>query len=283
MDWYLGSNIDDFVVPKDQELYDRLPSPESWWKWGIKTSEDSEFCNRRFGLDAKWNEEQLNCNGQIPSSQVDMDCFLTAKDLSSCSSINDRLLDESIHQSDLSCDQSVDQLDGLAGIEQMDEIFLSSFLEDLPGAYQRSLNFSSKSQTGTVRRENFLEDKAVDSQSISSDSQNMRSSKHLKAQPSTPSLGWEQGGVDAASQFILCSRDQSNWPQVKEKSSVRQHSYTDRTPDEETSIEETVLLQLEMVLTQPQINGFPNCSSFRGDAEVPIFAHGFQRATAKPD
>jgi hypothetical protein len=40
MDWYFGSGIDDLVVPKYQELSDRLPSsPDSWSKWGIREPE----------------------------------------------------------------------------------------------------------------------------------------------------------------------------------------------------------------------------------------------------
>jgi hypothetical protein len=40
MDWYFGSGIDDLLVPKYQELSDRLPSsPDSWSKWGIREPE----------------------------------------------------------------------------------------------------------------------------------------------------------------------------------------------------------------------------------------------------
>ncbi|GMH05082.1 hypothetical protein Nepgr_006922 [Nepenthes gracilis] len=39
MEWCLGQEVDDFVVPKDEDFWDRLPSPDSLWHWGINEPE----------------------------------------------------------------------------------------------------------------------------------------------------------------------------------------------------------------------------------------------------
>ncbi|KAJ6392930.1 hypothetical protein OIU77_022414, partial [Salix suchowensis] len=70
MEWYSGSGIDDFVVPEDQEVYDRLPSPKSWSKWCRDASESHEFSNDRFLMDSKSTEEEVKFNGEILSNEV---------------------------------------------------------------------------------------------------------------------------------------------------------------------------------------------------------------------
>ncbi|KAK6119190.1 hypothetical protein DH2020_047064 [Rehmannia glutinosa] len=34
MEWYSGSAVEDLAVPNNEEIYDRLPSPDSWSSWG---------------------------------------------------------------------------------------------------------------------------------------------------------------------------------------------------------------------------------------------------------
>lgn len=34
MEWYSGSNMEDLAVPRDEEMFDDLPSPDSWSSWG---------------------------------------------------------------------------------------------------------------------------------------------------------------------------------------------------------------------------------------------------------
>ncbi|KAL8529250.1 hypothetical protein ACS0TY_006611 [Phlomoides rotata] len=34
MEWYFENDIEDLAVPEDKEIYDRLPSPNSWSSWG---------------------------------------------------------------------------------------------------------------------------------------------------------------------------------------------------------------------------------------------------------
>ncbi|KAL8061836.1 hypothetical protein ABFX02_02G109500 [Erythranthe guttata] len=34
MEWYFANNMENLTVPKDEEMMDRLPSPDSWSSWG---------------------------------------------------------------------------------------------------------------------------------------------------------------------------------------------------------------------------------------------------------
>ena len=122
MEWYSGSGIDDFVVPEDQEVYDRLPSPKSWSKWCRDASESHEFSNNHFLMDSKSTEEEVKFNGEILSNEVGS--FYNGKDQSNGSSISGRLSEKSLPQTALSCDQLDYQLDDLSEIEQLDDFFL---------------------------------------------------------------------------------------------------------------------------------------------------------------
>lgn len=122
MDWYFGSGIDDFVVPKDQELSDRLPSPESWSKWGISGPESFEFPSKCFVNDANLTQADFSC--EMLCNEVEMESSTIDKDQSTGSSVHGGMTEESFHQTTHSHDPQDYQLDGLASIEQMDELFL---------------------------------------------------------------------------------------------------------------------------------------------------------------
>lgn len=253
MEWYSGSGIDDFVVPEDREVYDRLPSPESWSKWCADASESHEFSNKRFLMDSKLTGEELKFNGEILSKEVES--FYNGKDQSSGSSISGRLSEESLPQTALSCDQPDYQLDDLSEIEQLDEFFLSSFLEDLPR--NENLNgsfcFSAEAECGMASADNRFTDTMSDLQSISNDAHGMGSSKYLKTHAFSPSLSWEEGEV-AASHFNQCNSDQKDLAPVK-ASLVNvlvpsEHDSMIGLVDEETSLQQSALQELEMVMAQ---------------------------------
>ncbi|KAI9400789.1 hypothetical protein POPTR_001G031800v4 [Populus trichocarpa] len=253
MEWYSGSGIDDFVVPEDREVYDRLPSPESWSKWCADASESHEFSNKRFLMDSKLTGEELKFNGEILSKEVES--FYNGKDQSSGSSISGRLSEESLPQTALSCDQPDYQLDDLSEIEQLDEFFLSSFLEDLPR--NENLNgsfcFSAEAECGMASADNRFTDTMSDLQSISNDAHGMGSSKYLKTHAFSPSLSWEEGEV-AASHFNPCNSDQKDLAPVK-ASLVNvlvpsEHDGMIGLVDEETSLQQSTLQELEMVMAQ---------------------------------
>ncbi|KAF9688808.1 hypothetical protein SADUNF_Sadunf01G0026600 [Salix dunnii] len=253
MEWYSGSGIDDFVVPEDQEVYDRLPSPKSWSKWCRDASESHEFSNNRFLMDSKSTEEEVKFNGEILSNEVGS--FYNGKDQSSGSSISGRLSEKSLPQTALSCDQPDYQLDDLSEIEQLDEFFLSSFLEDLPRNenLHSSFPFSPEAECGMASADNHFTDTISDLQSISNDAHGMGSSKYLKTHAFSPSLSWEEGEV-AASHFNPCNSDQRDLAPVKASlvnvSVPSEHDSMTGLVDEETSLQQSALQELEMVMAQ---------------------------------
>ncbi|XP_057453583.1 protein LNK3 [Lotus japonicus] len=103
MDWYYGCGTDDFVVPNDQDLLDRPPSPENWSKWGISTPEDYYSSQKFFITDKNSTEVEFNFKNEVEfePSQYDVD-------------------------------QSCDQLQELSSFEPMEDIYLNSELEDFP-------------------------------------------------------------------------------------------------------------------------------------------------------
>ncbi|KAJ6414491.1 hypothetical protein OIU84_003484 [Salix udensis] len=208
MEWYSENCIDDFEVPKDQEVCDRLPSPESWSKWCTDASESHEFSNQSLPMDSKLTEE-LKFNGEVLSNEVES--FYNGEDQSSGSRTSRGFSDNSFPQTALSCDQSEYQLDDLAGIEQLDEIFFS-FLEDQPtnDDLNSPLCFSPEAECGMVSADNRLTDTILDLQSILNDERGMGSSKHAKTHAFSPSASWEKDEV-AASHFNPSNSDPKDW------------------------------------------------------------------------
>lgn len=126
MDWYYGSDVDDFIVPKDQGVSDRIPSPDSWSKWGIRDPESYQELDKCFVFDPKFTKEESSYNGRSISDEIEMEETIHGKYQSSGSSIcggssNDSIL---LNTVSFSRDQHDYQLEGLAGFEQMDDTFL---------------------------------------------------------------------------------------------------------------------------------------------------------------
>lgn len=121
MDWYYGSGIDDLVVPNGGS--DRLPSPDSWSKWGISASECFQSPNKYFSIYPQFNKE-LNFSGKGLFDEVEMETSVNDRDLSSSSSVCEGLSDDSLQKTSLSYNRAYNQLEDLAGLQQMDDIFL---------------------------------------------------------------------------------------------------------------------------------------------------------------
>ncbi|KAL9386419.1 hypothetical protein Peur_019543 [Populus x canadensis] len=251
MEWYSEDCIDDFEVPKDQEVYDRLPSPESWSKWCTDASESHEFSNQSLPMDSKLTEEELKFNGEILSNEVES--FYNGEDQSSGSRTSRGFSEDSFPQNALSCDQSDYQLDDLAGIEQLDEIFFS-LLEDQPTNenLHGSFCFSPEAECAMISADNRLTDKILDLQSILNDARGMGSSKYLKTHAFSPSASWEKDEV-AASHFNPCNSEQKDWApaeaQLVNVSVPSEHDSMVGPVDDETS-QQSALHELEMVLAK---------------------------------
>ncbi|XP_062174279.1 protein LNK3 isoform X1 [Alnus glutinosa] len=249
MDWYFGSGIDDLVVPKYQELSDRLPSPDSWSKWGIREPESFRSPNKCFIMDANLAQQQLNHYGKSMRNEVELDAFHD-KDHSCSSSICEGFSEESFQQRALSRGWPACQLNDLAGFEQMNDIFLSSLIEDLPEAESAdgSFYFSPESKCDMMQIDN------LDSQSMWNDANNTTgNSKYLKRHALSPLVGWDNRDLTAV-QFIPCHLDQIDQPPVKgpfgEDTVSSEQISTNGNLGQETSPEESVLQELEMAMTQ---------------------------------
>ncbi|KAG6628373.1 protein LNK3 [Carya illinoinensis] len=246
MDWYFGSGINELVVPKYQELSDRLPSPDSWSKWGIGAFRSPNKC---FVMDSNLKEQELDLDANSLCNEVELDAFHD-KDQSSGSSICEGLSEKYFQRRSPSDDRPDSKLDDLAGFEQMNDIFLSSLLEDLPDTetIDESFYFSPVSQCGVMPGDN------LDSQCVRTDANDtVGRPMHLKRNTFSSLMGWDNRDTTAL-QFLPCNSDQIDCPPVKgpfgeDKVSCEQHSMTGNF-GKETSPEECVLQELEMVMAQ---------------------------------
>lgn len=257
MDWYFGNaTADELVVPKEQDLSDRLPSPDSWLQWGRSPSESFGSQNKYFVTETKPTREELNLDGMSLCDEVGMELYNQELEQSSGSSICGGLSGRSPHKTRRSHDRPDYQLDDLAEMDQMDDIFLSSLLEEeVPGMenFRGSFCSSSRPHCAMTPADNLLSDMILDSQSISGDLQGTGSSKYLKTHDFSPPVDWENGGV-SDSHFIPCNMGQKVCPPVKALSELvlvpAELSSANECVYEETSVEESVLQDLEMVMAQ---------------------------------
>lgn len=126
MDSYYGCSMNDFLVPEDQDLLDRHPSPDTWSKWGLNAPEGFDSPQKFFIMELESNATELEFNftDESFSNEIEVEPSQHDKDQSSSSSACGGLLEQSFEQTALSCDQPNYQLQDLSNIEQMDDIFL---------------------------------------------------------------------------------------------------------------------------------------------------------------
>ncbi|KAF7836222.1 protein LNK3-like isoform X1 [Senna tora] len=218
MDWYYGSGISDHLVPRDEDVWDRLPSPDSWSKWGISAPEGFNLPKRFSIMDTNPREVEFNFDDESFNNEIELESSLHEKDQSSSSSVCGGLLEQSFQQAALSCDQPNYQLQDLSRFEHMDDIFLDSMLEALPNVenLNKALCFSPKPQFNN-----------------------------------TP------GGLQkdiAASKFVPCNSKYEDCLDV-EASPVKlldpfEQSSIDEGTHQQSSLEESILLDLEMAIAQ---------------------------------
>ncbi|EEF32389.1 hypothetical protein RCOM_1264330 [Ricinus communis] len=226
MDWYFVSS---------DELSDRFPSPESWAEWGISEPESFNFPNKVSAVDASLTQEELNFNGENLCSEVEMESSTYDKDQTSSTSTGGEFSAEFLHRTALSCDQLAYQLDGLAQFDQMDDLFLSSLIEDLPRTenVQDSFCFEPELENDMVHGDSILTDMNLDTPSISSDTQSVGSSK--TSSDDIRALSYTYVRHEAPHVEVLVPSE---------------HDSIKENVDEETSLEESVLQEMEMVMSQ---------------------------------
>ncbi|KAF5733650.1 hypothetical protein HS088_TW16G00090 [Tripterygium wilfordii] len=254
MDCYFRSVIDDFVVPKNEEMSDRLPSPRSWLNWGISAPESCGEAKKWFLMNPSFSQREMSPNGEIFFDDDMVDSSIRGKEQSSGFSLCEGSVDDIFNQTTTSHDQPDCQLDDLVGIEAMDDIYLDSFLEDLPRTENPRKSFccSPESEYNSVLVDNFSKDMIVDSRSFSSDEHSIGSSKYLKTHAFSPAVGWKRKAND--SEFMPSSSEQNDCTTIEASqiniSVPSEQKSIDEAVDNETSVEESVLQELETVMTQ---------------------------------
>ncbi|XP_061366747.1 protein LNK4-like [Gastrolobium bilobum] len=218
MDLYYGCGANDFLIPKDQDLLDRDPSPDSWSKWEMSASEAYNSPTKFLIMDTNATEEGFNFIDESFNNEIEFKPSVYDKDQSSSSSVSGA--EQSFQQTAFSCDQPNYQLQDLSSFEQMDNIFLDSVLEDFPSVedlhksfYYYPENHGSDSPGGLQK--DISASKFVPSHSNSEDCMDIKTVKVLDP-------------------FERYSGDD--------------------TMHEQSSVEESILQDLEMVIAQFTVN-----------------------------
>lgn len=118
MEWYFERVCDEIIVPRYQELSDRLPSPGSQSKWGIRASESFRSPSERFVMDTNMEQQELTSNDRSLCDEVELDTFHDEDQSTGLSS------EECFHRRAFSRDWPDCHLNDVAGFDQMTDIFL---------------------------------------------------------------------------------------------------------------------------------------------------------------
>ncbi|BAT92738.1 hypothetical protein LR48_Vigan05g088600 [Vigna angularis] len=213
MDWYYGSGVgvNDYLIPRDQDLLDRHPSPEYWSNWEISANEGCNSAKQFFIMD--FFEERFN-------NQIELEPSLHDKDQSRSSNVCARLREQSFQQTALSSDPPNFQLQDLPRFELMNDSFLDSVPEDLQCVdvenLHKSINISPENQCSSTP--GTLQKETTDSEYVSSNS----GSKDCPVREAPP--------AKVLDPFEQCSRDDGM--------------------HEQSSLDEFILKDLEMVIGQ---------------------------------
>ncbi|XP_057976316.1 protein LNK4-like [Malania oleifera] len=242
MDLYFGTGVNDFLVPRDSELFDRLPSPEDWLRWGGTESES-------FGSMNNMTVDEPSCKGRNLCNDVDAEIPGTKVENYSVPSRPGTLSEGSLQQNTFSHDLLEYQLNDLAEIDHVDDIFLSSFLDEGLPAMENlhgSFGFSPGYQYSPTATDDPSINTVSDSQSVSSNLYGLGGSKYLKADDFSISLGKEKEEC-SPSHSTPCKLGQKKGCSKLEAPMIKIPVPTTQNGEmgEETSLEESVLLELE--------------------------------------
>lgn len=237
MDWYFGHDVGDLVVPKDQEYFDRLPSPDSWSQWG-----SAGFGN--LGWPNNFNAEKIvNPPNERPHQRMSFGRFNNEMSQSEERSFGSSSLGVSyehpLQRNSASCGRPDYQVDDLMEADAMDDIFMSSLLEDdYPAAAhnQSSVGMPPQPHCIVMPADSESTNMMMEFQSISSDTDGAgNSNRHI----TVSNLGYGSSSGQSHGSSVKALETMDMLP-----------SDPRRCGDEDSSIEESVLLGLEAVLSQ---------------------------------
>lgn len=257
MEWYFSIGVDDLVVPRDQEPSDRLPSPNSWSQWGEFTSENFKSENKCFITQTNsTGEEEPKFSGKsLYEEEVDMDLTSQEAEHSSDSNAYHSFQEGSLQQATSPWESPDYQLNDLAGTYSTDDNFLSSLLEEDPtgmDSLDGSFNLYPKFEHGVLPADDLLTDMIIESDYDPSHLFVMGSSKYLKTHASSPSVDWGHG--DVATLHTPRNLRQKDNPPLKalvaKFAPSSELDIVNRHVDDETTLEVSVLHELERAMTQ---------------------------------
>ncbi|GAB4832142.1 hypothetical protein Ancab_006159 [Ancistrocladus abbreviatus] len=249
MDWCVGSEIDDFVVPRHEELLDQLPSPNSWSQWGTNESGSSGWPNNFGATKIAHLPDEENCLRMLFGK---VGCQNSKNDASSMYGVGS---EDSLKRIPVTHDLPDLQFNNSMGMDQMDDIFLNSLLkEHLLGTEcnDNLLYLSPESHYGVMPADSNSTTLVLDMQSIPSDTETKYFGNHGFSQ----SASWDRGEITMPNLSKCDYFDQSDGKQEKASEAKlvllcdQNSSSSYRSLGKVTSLEESVLQELEAALTQ---------------------------------
>ncbi|KAL9233830.1 hypothetical protein vseg_008776 [Gypsophila vaccaria] len=257
MEWYFGHEAGDLVVPKNQEYFDRLPSPDSWSQWGTCGSGNAGWPNnfdagKISSLPEEKSQQQSLFGSRGNEEKNQLDEVERSYDSSNFGGSSE---DSRLRNSAASGGRPDYFFNNLMGTDAMDDIFMNSLLQDDVSASAQShgaFSLSPQYQNSMISSEGDSANRAMDYRSVPYDTKGVRSMDCLRTPPCSPD-DLDNGRASFSDIFYRDYSDQSNEPSPSVK--TREMHWSDqevsrRSGEEESSIEESVLMGLENVLSQ---------------------------------
>ncbi|XP_009779417.2 protein LNK4 [Nicotiana tabacum] len=240
MEWFSRVDVGDLVVPKGLE--DGFPqSPDSWSQW-----DSTPFGN--FKSEMKRNNIRSNVGSEdckVTRSGVDMKNLGIHEENFDTLASQDSYCDMD-QWSSYPPDQLDFHLDNLASMDQLDDVFLSSLLEECPtgmDASDESSDLSTNSQCSVLLADNQTGDEYSNPEHVTSNGCSAESAKYYYAHAFTSPMDWE-------SQEINNSHLQEKAPTAEVAVKLEHDRGDSRVSDEDISTEQSVLQHLESLTAQ---------------------------------
>ncbi|KAL2898134.1 Protein LNK3 [Bienertia sinuspersici] len=242
-EWYFGPDVSDHVVLKDQDHFDRLPSPDNWMQWETTCGVGGNYGwanNFDFGNidNIKPHKRTLFSRATNKEHSHDSDDF-------GGSSEDSRSLLRNSAAASVRPDY---YFDDIMGTDPTDDIFLSSLFQDDVHPLQ-SLYIAMPSDSDSTNN-------MMDFQSISCDTDGVGSLNGFTNPNFSASHASDNGPSRVRKSSSRSTSDQSSCPSIKVSETrdvgPSNHKAARKTLEvnDPSSIEESVLTGLESVLNQ---------------------------------
>ncbi|KAK9682766.1 hypothetical protein RND81_10G095000 [Saponaria officinalis] len=256
MEFYFGQEAGELVVPKTQDYFDRLPSPDSWSQWGTcESGWPNDFdAGKISSLPVEKSQQQslFGSTGTKEKNQL-VDEVEHSYDSTSFRGSSE---DSRLRNSAASGGRPDFFFNNLVGSDAMDDIFMNSLLEDdvsVSAQKHGQFSLSPQYQNSMISSESDSANKALGCRSVPRDAEGARSMNCFGTPPCSPEDDSDDRHASFSDPFYGDYTDQNNEPSPSLQTREMQWSDQDvsrRSGEEESSIEESVLMGLENVLSQ---------------------------------